>query len=103
MQDIDHAEFRGLVNAYSTGALSDVEWLMMHTHLSECGSCRSELGRPELWNRAAPQWISPPEPTSWHTGPAWKPTRPGWSVVLGFALVVALVAFSVGYALGDYA
>ncbi|MGP4017893.1 hypothetical protein [Saccharopolyspora sp. 5N708] len=103
MQDINHAEFRSLLDAYSTGSLSDVEWLTMHTHLSRCDSCRSELRRPELWNRAAPQWISPPPPesTPWRTVPAdWTPTRPGWPVVFGCALVAALVAFSVGYALG---
>ncbi|MEV0697689.1 zf-HC2 domain-containing protein [Saccharopolyspora sp. NPDC050389] len=95
----DHADLRAKLNAYSAGVLSDVEWLMVRTHLSECAPCRAELGRPELWNRAAPRWISPPD-----SKPARRPqARPGWSVVFGFALVTALVAFGVGYALGTSA
>ncbi|SDW79895.1 hypothetical protein SAMN05216215_1005167 [Saccharopolyspora shandongensis] len=95
----DHADLRAKLNAYSAGVLSDVEWLTVRTHLSECAECRAELGRPELWHRAAPQRISPPD-----SKPArWAPTRPGWSVVFGFALVAALVAFGVGYALGTSA
>lgn len=86
----EHAEFRAKLNAYSAGSLEDVEWLVMRTHLAECELCRAELGRPELWNRAAPQRI-----------PARRVRhRPGWPVVAGAAAVAALVAFGVGYALG---
>ncbi|GAA0534687.1 hypothetical protein GCM10011581_08430 [Saccharopolyspora subtropica] len=83
-----------MLGGYATGALTDVEWLLMYTHLSECRHCRTELGRPDLPNRAAPQVIRPPAP-----GRARQP-RPGWSVAVGLALVTALVAFGVGYALG---
>ncbi|MEU5848089.1 zf-HC2 domain-containing protein [Saccharopolyspora shandongensis] len=95
----DHADLRAKLNAYSAGVLSDVEWLMVRTHLSECAECRAELGRPELWNRAAPQRIPPSKPPR----SRWAQARPGWSVVFGFALVAALVAFGVGYALGTSA
>jgi anti-sigma factor RsiW len=101
VHDIDHSDLRTKLNAYSEGALSDVEWLMVRTHVSECGPCRAELGRPELWNRAAPQWISPTEPPRWRTVRAHRErSRPGWPFVIGVALVVALVAFGIGYALG---
>ncbi|KAA5832585.1 hypothetical protein ABT337_28705 [Saccharopolyspora hirsuta] len=88
----DHTEFRAKLNAYSAGVLDDVEWLVVRTHLAECELCRAELGRPELWNRAAPQRISPT--------PQRVNRRPGWPVVIGAAAVAALIAFGVGYALG---
>jgi putative zinc finger protein len=101
VHDLDHVDLRAKLNAYSAGALSDVEWLMVRTHLSECEPCRAELGGPEVRNHAAPQWISPTEPTPWRTAQAHRDrSRPGWSVVIGVALVVALVAFGIGYALG---
>lgn len=96
VQDIDHADLRAKLGAYSADALDDVEWLMVRTHLWECAPCRAELGRQELWNRAAPQRISPSKPARTLRSHA----RPGWSVVFGLALVAALVAFGVGYALG---
>ncbi|MBB5155503.1 zf-HC2 domain-containing protein [Saccharopolyspora phatthalungensis] len=104
MQHIDHAGFQAKLNAYSAGMLSDVEWLMVRTHLAECTSCRAELSRPETWNRAAPQWISPSEAGPSRTLCARRQcSRPGWAVVFGLAMVAALVAFAVGYALGTAA
>ncbi|WP_190821913.1 hypothetical protein [Saccharopolyspora pogona] len=96
VQNIDHADLRAKLGAYSADALGDVEWLMVRTHLWECAPCQAELGRPELWNRAAPQRISPSKPSRDRRPQA----QPGWSVAFGLALVAALVAFGVGYALG---
>ncbi|MER7010169.1 hypothetical protein ABT324_01900 [Saccharopolyspora sp. NPDC000359] len=91
MHEVDHAEFRAMLNSYSAGGLDDVEWLVMRTHLAECELCRDELGRPEPVNRAAPRRI-PPAPR--------RRERPGWPVVVGASAVAALIAFGVGYALG---
>jgi anti-sigma factor RsiW len=98
VHDIDHGEFRTLLVAYSAGALSDFEWLRVHTHLSECPNCQDELV-----NLSASQGFSQALPWPAMRTVQRAQARPGWPVVLGVALVVALVAFSVGYAAGTVA
>ncbi|SFS36230.1 Putative zinc-finger [Saccharopolyspora flava] len=90
-------EFQSRLDAYAAGELDDVDWLMMRTHLAECAHCQSQLRRPQLWNRAAPQRIIADHDTGGRTA---RETAPGWTILLGVVLVAALVAFSVGYALG---
>ncbi|MDI2028531.1 zf-HC2 domain-containing protein [Saccharopolyspora sp. TS4A08] len=93
----DHGEFQRRLDAYAAGELDDVDWLMMRTHLAECAHCRSQLCRPALLNRAAPQRILADHAPGRRT---MRDTAPGWTIVLGVVLVAALVAFSIGYALG---
>lgn len=94
MHDTDHAEFQDLLPGFKSGALADVDWLMMRTHLAECVQCCAELRRPELHNRAAPKLISPERRTREH-----REAAPIWLVALGAALVAGLVAFAIVYAL----
>lgn len=94
MHDIDHTEFQDLLPSFKSGALGDVEWLMMRTHLAECAQCQAELRRPELLNRAAPKRIGPEHPPR----PA-RTSAPLWTVALGIAVVTTLVAYAIIYAL----
>jgi hypothetical protein len=96
MHDTDHTEFQDLLPSFKSGALDDVEWLMVRTHLAECGQCQAELRRPELLNRAAPKRISPGHPRR----PA-RTTAPIWTVALGIALVIALMTCAVVYAVSN--
>ncbi|MEB3366834.1 zf-HC2 domain-containing protein [Saccharopolyspora mangrovi] len=98
MHDTDHREFQNRLNAYAAGELDDVDWLMMRTHLADCGDCQADLRRPQLWNRAAPQRI-----LADHDVPSRSSAResaPRWTVILGIVTVATLVAFGIGYALG---
>lgn len=97
MHDTDHGEFQSRLNAYAAGELDDVDWLMMRTHLADCGDCQAELRRPQLWNRAAPQRILADQDA---TSRSARESAPRWTVILGIVAVATLVAFSVGYALG---
>lgn len=123
MDRTDHEVVRGKLDSYSSGHLDDVEWVMVRTHLAECKQCSAELTRPVVWHRAAPQRIPPTaasdellatalpqaektsagSPYRSHAAVLRKPTAadspPGWPVVGGAALVTALVAFGLGYAL----
>lgn len=91
VQEDDHAEFQAKLGAYSVGALDDVDWLLVRTHVAECERCRAELARPEL----------PHRPARHRAAPAPRAVqRPGWPLVIGTAAVSALIAFGVGYALG---
>lgn len=94
MHDTDHAEFQDLLPDFESGALADVDWLMMRTHLAECAQCRAELRRPELHNRAAPRLISPGQRS--HLP---RETAPAWLIALSTTLVAGLVAFAIAYAL----
>ncbi|MFC7340822.1 zf-HC2 domain-containing protein [Saccharopolyspora griseoalba] len=94
MHDTDHTEFQDRLPGFKSGALDDVEWLMVRTHLAECAQCQAEMRRPELLNRAAPKRIDPEHPRH----PA-RTTAPLWTLALGVALVVALVTSAVVFAL----
>lgn len=94
MHDTDHTEFQAQLADFKSGALTDVDWLMMRTHVAECPQCQAELRRPELPGRAAPKLIK--------AGPQAPPPRstaPLGLVILGVVLVVALVTGSVIYAI----
>ena len=98
----EHAEVHSRLDAYAEGALEDVEWLRVRTHVAECDSCRADLGRPKLWNRASPQRILPrDEADVARSEIAWVASGPGWAFLAGTACVAALVAFGVGFALGS--
>ncbi|GAA4828967.1 zf-HC2 domain-containing protein [Saccharopolyspora rosea] len=86
-----HADVQSRLDAYRRGTLGDVEWVLVRTHLAECGRCRAALARPLVPNRAVPRWVSPP--------PAPAAGGAGWSVLLGTTLVAVLVVLGVGVAL----
>lgn len=91
-----HPEIRDKLESYAAGMLDDVEWLAVRTHIAECAPCHAALFRPEIWSaKPPPRRITPPK-----RGRADRPDRPGWPIVFGTALVSALVAFALGYALG---
>jgi hypothetical protein len=93
----EHEDTRAKLESYTEGTLGDVDWVLVRSHLAECADCRVELDRATTWNRALPQGIPPGAPD--RRG-RWRSEPPGWPIVLGTALVTALVASGVGYAVG---
>ena len=105
MHSEDHDTIREKLDAYSTGALDDMDWVTVRTHLAECDTCETELAQCEAQrDRAHPQRVAPaatarlasvePERRRPHGNP------PGWPIVFGAALAASLVSFGIGYALG---
>ncbi|RCW38219.1 putative zinc finger protein [Halopolyspora algeriensis] len=132
MDSTDHEDVRGKLDSYFSGHLDDAEWSVVRAHLAECEECSAELTRPVPWRRAAPQRVAPQDtgdgaltdefPEDEDAGgdppddmdpqqpyPDGPPPTveviapPGWPVVFGTALVAALVAFGLGYAVATIA
>lgn len=95
----EHEDIRSKLELYSVGLLNDVDWVRVRTHLSECDRCRLQMTQPTLWNRAGPRQVR--QENRGAASSVMPISPPGWSIVIGTALVAALVASGVGYAIGS--